>query len=120
MKSLLLASFSLPLVACYAGERAATGECPAGETCSDATPRGLSFVGNHLINDLLLSGPRASCMRALQPESPLDDPELEVVRHALFTVDGAAKHLSGIPAGDPLVFYAEAFQSIQFRTRSLW
>jgi hypothetical protein len=66
MNRLLLASLSLPLVACYAGERAATGECPAGETCSDATPRGLQFVGNHLVNDLLLSGPRATAVGGTQ------------------------------------------------------
>lgn len=27
------------------GERASTGECPAGEVCSDATPDGLTFYG---------------------------------------------------------------------------
>ncbi|HEU0034501.1 MAG TPA: hypothetical protein VFQ53_27950 [Kofleriaceae bacterium] len=36
---------ALPLTACTAGERAATGECPAGEDCSDTTPNGLHFVG---------------------------------------------------------------------------
>ena len=60
---------------------------------------------------LVLGGDRATCARALQPMSPLDDPELEVVRHALFTVDGTAKHLTGIPADRHLVFYAEAFRS---------
>jgi hypothetical protein len=66
MNRLLLASLSLPLVACYAGERRATGECPAGETCSDTTPTGLDFIGNHLVNDLLLSGPRATAVGGTQ------------------------------------------------------
>jgi hypothetical protein len=66
MNRLLLASLSLPLVACYAGERRSTGECPAGETCSDTTPRGLDFIGNHLVNDLLLSGPRATAVGGTQ------------------------------------------------------
>jgi hypothetical protein len=66
MNRLLLASLTLPLVACYAGERGSTGECPAGETCSDSTPRGLQFVGNHLVNDLLLSGPRATAVGGTQ------------------------------------------------------
>jgi hypothetical protein len=69
---------------------------------------GASDVGSVVV--LVLGGSRASCARALEPASPLDDPELEVVRHALFTVDGSAKHLS-IPAGQRLVFYAEAYRS---------
>lgn len=66
MNRLLLASLSLPLVACYAGERRNTGECPAGETCSDLTPTGLDFVGNHLVGDILLSGPRATAIGGTQ------------------------------------------------------
>src|SRR5438132_1112065 len=47
MRRLLLAP--LLLAACNtAGERAETGECPVGETCSPATPRGLHFIGNTL------------------------------------------------------------------------
>ncbi len=53
----------------------------------------------------------ATCARALQPVSPLDDPELEVLSHALFTADGAAKHLS-LPADRQLVFYVEAYRSM--------
>jgi len=67
MKRLILASLSaVPLVACYAGERRATGECPAGEACSDTTPRGLDFVGNSLVNDILWSGPRATAIGGTQ------------------------------------------------------
>jgi hypothetical protein len=55
-------------------------------------------------------GPGATCARALAGATPLDDPTLQVVAHALFTVDGTAKHLS-IPANRHLVFYAEAFHS---------
>jgi hypothetical protein len=63
---LLLASASLPLIGCYGGERYNTGECPAGETCSDLTPKGLQFVGNHLVDDILLSGPRATAVGGTQ------------------------------------------------------
>ncbi|HUS27416.1 MAG TPA: hypothetical protein VMZ53_02875 [Kofleriaceae bacterium] len=65
---LLLASASiLPLsVGCYGGERYNTGECPAGETCSDLTPKGLQFVGNSLVDDILLSGPRATAVGGTQ------------------------------------------------------
>jgi hypothetical protein len=60
---------------------------------------------------LVLGGDAATCARALRPASPLDDSELMVIRHALFAVDGSAKHLSGVPAGQHLVFYAEAFKT---------
>lgn len=67
MKRLLLASLSaVPLVACYAGERRATGQCPAGEDCSDTTPGGLDFVGNSLVNDILWSGPRPTAVGGTQ------------------------------------------------------
>jgi hypothetical protein len=67
MKRLLYVSFlSLPLVGCYGGERRETGECPAGETCSDATPGGLDFIGNRLVGELLLSGPRATAVGGTQ------------------------------------------------------
>jgi hypothetical protein len=65
MKRLLL-SLSLPLVACYGGERRNTGECPAGETCSTLTPDGLDFVGNRLVGELLLSGPRPTAIGGTQ------------------------------------------------------
>ncbi len=68
MKSFLLASLTLPLVGCYVapGERRDTGECPAGETCSDTTPTGLLFVGNALIWDWAASGPRATAVGGTQ------------------------------------------------------
>ena len=50
----LASAAALSLAACYGGERANSGECPAGETCSPATPTGLDFVGNKLANELLL------------------------------------------------------------------
>jgi hypothetical protein len=59
---------------------------------------------------MVLAGPQANCKRALTANSPLDDPELEIVRHALFHVDGTAKHLS-IPAGRKLAFYLDAYRS---------
>lgn len=66
MHRLAYLALCLPLAACYAGERRSSGECPAGETCSDTTPRGLDFIGNRLINDLLLSGPRATAVGGTQ------------------------------------------------------
>jgi hypothetical protein len=67
MKRLVTFSFlSLPLVACYGGERRNTGECPAGEVCSDLTPGGLDFVGNSLVGELLLSGPRPTAIGGTQ------------------------------------------------------
>ena len=66
---------------------------------------------------LVLDGAGASCARALQPVSPLDDPKLEVVAHALFTTgDGGPKHLA-IPAGRKLVFYAEGYANPYNRAR---
>lgn len=62
-----LALLALSLAACYGGERANNGgECPAGETCSPATPNGLDFVGNKLANEVLLSGPRATAVGGTQ------------------------------------------------------
>ena len=67
MKRLLYLSFlSLPLIGCYGGERRNTGECPAGEVCSDLTPTGLDFIGNRLVGELLLSGPRPTAIGGTQ------------------------------------------------------
>jgi hypothetical protein len=68
-----------------------------------------SQVGS--VEILVIGGASPTCMRTLAPHSPLDDPELEILMHALFTVDGSSKRLTGVPADRPLVFYAEAFQS---------
>lgn len=64
-------------------------------------------VGSVLV--LVLGGERATCDRVRATMDPLDDPELEVLRHALFTADGTAKRLN-VPADVPLVFYAQAFR----------
>ncbi len=47
----------LPLAACNVelGDRAASGQCPAGETCSSATPSGLVFTRTHDAPDMPLS-----------------------------------------------------------------
>ena len=63
---LYLASFPFLAVGCYGGERYNTGECPAGETCSSLTPKGLQFVGNALVDDILISGPRATAIGGTQ------------------------------------------------------
>ncbi|HET9988508.1 MAG TPA: hypothetical protein VFQ65_08305, partial [Kofleriaceae bacterium] len=65
MKSLAFASFLL-LPACFGGERATTGECPAGETCSDLTPRGLQFNGAAMTDDFDLSGPSPTAVGGTQ------------------------------------------------------
>ena len=56
MKASLIVSV-LALPACFGGERASTGECPAGEVCSPATPNGLHFIGQALVDEVLVSGP---------------------------------------------------------------
>lgn len=57
MNRLLLGLCVLPLSATAAcnteGERAATGQCPAGEDCSSSTPHGLHFRGAGLADDQL-------------------------------------------------------------------
>ncbi len=50
----VLAGLSLACMSEVDGERATTGECPAGEVCSDATPGGLTFVGNAFYDDAVL------------------------------------------------------------------
>lgn len=66
MRRLLLAP--LLLAACNtAGERADTGECPVGETCSPATPNGLHFIGNTLADELFGgNGPAATAIGGTQ------------------------------------------------------
>jgi hypothetical protein len=94
-------ALSLWLCACGA-------EVPIGETSMSLGTDGLSpsDVGSVMV--LVLGN--AGCTRALQPATPLDDPDFEVLAHALFAADGAAKHLS-LPAGRPLAFYVEAYKS---------
>src|SRR5690349_9941492 len=65
MKSLVLASL-LVVPACFGGERASTGQCPAGEVCSPETPNGLHFIGQALIDDVLVSGPAATAIGGTQ------------------------------------------------------
>jgi hypothetical protein len=48
------------------GERADTGQCPAGETCSPATPFGLQFVGTQLADSSNLVGPAATAIGGTQ------------------------------------------------------
>jgi hypothetical protein len=90
------------------------GGCGAAE--SEVSSMQLSLGSSGLmasdvqsVQVLVLGGPQATCDHALQPHSPLDDPELTVVRHALFTFDGTARKLTGIPADQPLAFYVDAF-----------
>ncbi len=71
MKPSLLSTLlaAVPLVAaCTGGERAESGECPAGEVCSPETPRGLHFIGNTMSGQLLgsLSGPAVTAVGGTQ------------------------------------------------------
>ncbi|MEO8845174.1 MAG: hypothetical protein ABI591_01855 [Kofleriaceae bacterium] len=76
MKSLVLASVLL-VPACFGGERATTGACPAGETCSDLTPRGLQFLGASLSDDANLSGPSPTAIGGTQAIQLQYDPTLD-------------------------------------------
>jgi len=73
MKSLAFISFLL-LPGCFGGERAETGQCPAGETCSPLTPRGLEFVGADLTDELDLSGPSPTAIGGTQDVQLKYDP----------------------------------------------
>jgi len=65
-----LLGLPLSLVACdTAGERADTGECPAGEVCSPATPRGVHFIGASLVDDLFTNGPSPTAIGGTQEVS---------------------------------------------------
>jgi hypothetical protein len=64
--ALLTLPLTLPVVACYGGERANSGQCPAGEVCSPATPNGLHFIGRALVDDLLLTGPAPTAVGGTQ------------------------------------------------------
>jgi len=65
MKRLFLASV-LVVPACFGGERAQTGQCPAGETCSDLTPHGLQFIGASFADGASLAGPSATVIGGKQ------------------------------------------------------
>ncbi|MBA3454583.1 MAG: hypothetical protein H0T42_15950, partial [Deltaproteobacteria bacterium] len=71
MKPILLSTLlaAVPLVAaCTGGERASSGECPAGEICSPETPRGLHFIGNAMSNQVFgsLFGPAPTAIGGTQ------------------------------------------------------
>jgi hypothetical protein len=65
MKRLAFCSLALTS-ACFGGERATNGACPAGETCSPLTPRGLQFMGATLIDDANLAGPAPTAIGGTQ------------------------------------------------------
>lgn len=48
---LVLTALCLACLGSVEGDRSATGECPEGEVCSDATPEGLTFLGQALYDD---------------------------------------------------------------------
>jgi hypothetical protein len=57
------------------GERADTGQCPAGETCSPETPDGLNFIGTDLGGAIELGGPSPTAIGGTQ-EIALDDEDV--------------------------------------------
>lgn len=75
-----------------------------------STDSGLSPNDIAAVEILVFDGANASCARVMSGTSPLDDPGLVLVAHALFTIDGTPKHLA-IPARKALDFYAEAFRT---------
>lgn len=89
----LLSPLSL-IAACDLGERAATGDCPAGEVCSDATPRGLHFEGAELGDSLLPLGPFPTLAGGTQALRLTYDPGTGILRELdqpfLADDDGAA------------------------------
>jgi hypothetical protein len=73
----------LSLVGCTTlGERAESGECPAGEVCSAATPYGLHFIGNAMADEFFLSGPSATAIGGTQ-EIELEYEKLNGLRYSL-------------------------------------
>ena len=99
---------------------AAAPGCGSGDDVASAamalSPEGLGPNAVGAVEVLVLDGSGASCTRALAVAEPLDDAGLDVVAHALFTIDGTAKHIR-IPSGRTLVFYADAYRSADDRTR---
>ncbi|HEY2745773.1 MAG TPA: hypothetical protein VGL86_14155 [Polyangia bacterium] len=69
---------------------------------------GLSPGDIAAVEILVFDAASGGCARVLMGTSPLDDPGLVIVAHALFDIDGTPKHLE-IPAKKALDFYAEAF-----------
>lgn len=98
-----LCALLLALAGCGAG-----GDVASAEMALSADDLSTSDVG--AVEILVFDGAHAGCARVMTGASPLDDPGLELVAHALFTNDGSPKHL-GLPAGKPLDFYAEAFRT---------
>ncbi len=82
--------------------------CGEAETAIALRMSGLMASDVGSVQVLVLGG--ATCERVLLPMEPLDDPELELVAHALFVADGTTKRLTA-PADRALVFYADAFKS---------
>ncbi len=62
------AYLSILLAACTGGDRANSGQCPAGEVCSPATPRGLHFIGDPTSDAILnsLTAPAATAIGGTQ------------------------------------------------------
>jgi hypothetical protein len=97
------------------------GGCSGGAEIAAArmtmqTGGGLMASDVGAVEILVLEGEGATCARVLTPLSPLDDPKLVVVAHALFANDGTTPHLS-IPANKKLVFYAAAYRTASSRAR---
>jgi hypothetical protein len=99
MRGLLLA---LLLAGCGGATEVASAEMALSPSS------GLSPGDIAAVEVIVFDAASGGCGRVLMGTSPLDDPGLEIVAHALFTIDGTPKHLE-IPAKKALDFYAEAF-----------
>lgn len=67
MKRMILMALVSSLTGCLAGDRASSGECPTGETCSDDTPEGLYFRGTTIAGVLFGGlGPEATAVGGTQ------------------------------------------------------
>ena len=101
-------AFALGLVVMLAGCGGATEVASAEMSLS--TSSGLSPNDIAAVEVIVFDAASGGCGRVLMGTSPLDDPGLDVVAHALFTIDGTPSKLA-IPARKSLDFYAEAFSS---------
>ncbi len=103
------AALALGTILVVGGCGSGAGEVASAEMALSTTS-GLAPSDVAAVEILVFDGANAGCVRVMTGASPLDDPGLVLVAHALFDIDGTPKHLA-IPAGKPLDFYAEAFRT---------
>ncbi len=106
----VIAAASLACMASEDGERATTGMCPEGETCSAATAMGLTFVGNAMYDTgyaqlgPILAGGTFDVGLRTRDGQPLPDWRVSVEDASVFSaVPGAGVFGAKNNAGEPLV-----------------